>query len=194
MRLISLAAVLALTTVTVQAQDAPRWRFGVTLGAPAKVLEVNSNEVPDSNASQVDIGIGFGLEATRLWWVAPKGAVGIYARASLAKAKGEMGGENWSPGRVIIGEAGARLRRQFSRSIGMILGAGISHWSGPDEMAPFAGMGAILVSGEGGLTLRVAPGFNVDLVANGTRIGADVERSVTAGFVWRFILGVHREK
>jgi hypothetical protein len=194
MRLPVLAAGLAFAASITQAQEFPRWRFGVTLAAPVRVLDVNSNEVPDSNDSHVDLGLGFGLEATRLSWVSPKGAVGIYARASMAKAKAETGGDEWSPAWVIIGEAGARLRRQLARSFGVFVGAGVSHWSGPDDMAPFAGMGSILVGGDAGLTVRVVPGLNVDLLANATRIGADDERAVTSGFVWRFILGVHREK
>ena len=193
MRFPILAAAIALSGLAAQAQDAPRWRFGVTLGAPAKVLEVNSNEVPDSNSSHVDLGIGFGVEATRLWWVSPRGAVGIYARASMAKAKVELGGYDWSPGWAVIGEAGARLRRQISSSFGVFLGGGVSHWSGPDG-APFEGIGAVLVSGEGGVTFRAVPGLNLDLVANGTRLGGDDERSISSGFVWRFMLGVHREK
>src|SRR6185436_2517485 len=101
----------------------------------------------------------------------------------MAHAKGEMGGEDWSPGWAIIGEAGARLRRQLTRSFGAFVGGGVSHWSGPDDMAPFAGMGAILLSGDVGVTVRIASGLNVDLLANTTRIGADDARSTTSGFV-----------
>ena len=63
MRFALLAAAFALSAFPALAQDAGRWRFGVTLAAPARVLEVNSNEVPDSNASHVDLGIGFGVGA-----------------------------------------------------------------------------------------------------------------------------------
>lgn len=185
---------LALSAPVASAQDTPRWRLGLTLSAPTKVLDVNSNEVPDSNSSHVDFGAGFGVEATRLKWVSPKGAVGIYLRASVAKANAETGGESWSPGWAIIGEAGARLRRQLTHAIGFNIGAGLSHWKGPDEVAPFTGMGAVLAHAEAGATVRVKPGFAVDLTANGTRIGSDDERGISSGFVWRFILGVHHEK
>jgi hypothetical protein len=198
MRIALVPAGLALIALTARAQDAPRWRFGITAAGPTRILDVNSNEVPDSNSSHMDLGFGFGLEATRLWWVAPKGgkggAVGVYARASMARAKVEMGGEEFSPGWALIGEAGARLRRQIGGAFGIILGAGVSHWSGPDEAAPFSGLGPVLITGEGGVTVRLGPGFAIDAIANGTRFGSDDERSVSSGFVWRLMLGVHREK
>jgi hypothetical protein len=93
-----------------------------------------------------------------------------------------------------MGEAGARLRRQISRAFGIFGGVGLSHWAGPDDTAPFSSMGAILVTGEGGLTVRVAPSFNIDILANATRIGSDDARGLSSGFVWRLMLGVHREK
>jgi hypothetical protein len=112
----------------------------------------------------------------------------------MSQVKAEAGGEDWSPGWAIIGEAGARLRRQLSGSFGVFVGAGVSHWKGPEDTAPFGGIGALLASGDAGVTFRVAPGLNVDLLANATRIGADDSRALSSGFVWRFTLGVHREK
>jgi hypothetical protein len=112
----------------------------------------------------------------------------------MSKISAEAGGDDWSPGWAIIGEAGARLRRQLRESVGVFVGAGVSHWNGPEETAPFGGLGALLASGDAGVTFRVTRGLNVDVLANATRIGADDERAITSGFVWRFMLGVHREK
>jgi hypothetical protein len=192
--LIPAVSALALCVSAANAQDTPRWRVGVTLISPAKVLDVNSTEVPDSNSSHVDLGVGFGAELSRLWPMSAKGSAGVYARASLAHANAEAGGETWSPGWVVIGEAGARLRRQLSHAFGVNLGAGVAHWAGPDETAPFAGLGAILAQGEAGATLRIAPNLAIDLTANATRLGSDDDAGVSSGFVWRFILGVHHEK
>jgi hypothetical protein len=142
----------------------------------------------------VDLGLAFGVEATRLKWVSPKGAVGIYGRASLASANIEMGGGDWSPGKSIIAEVGARLRRQVSSAIGIVAGAGVAHWTGPENISPFEGLGAVLFTGEAGATVRVAPQFNVDVLANLTRIGSNDERDQGSGFVLRLLLGVHRER
>lgn len=194
MRFIPLFAATVLAASSLQAQDTPRWRFGLTVGAPARLLEVNSNEVPDSNNSHVDLGLAFGLEVTRLKWVSPKGAVGVYARASLASANVTIGGGDFSPGKSIIAEVGARVRRQIRTSVGVIAGAGVSHWTGPEDVSPFEGLGAVLVTGEAGVAVRVAQHLSVDLLSNLTRVGANDQREQNSGFVWRILLGVHREQ
>jgi len=185
----------SLTPHLVAAQSEARWRIGAAVSAPARLLDVTMSTFPDSNDSRVDLGFGYGIEAARLWVPKPGVTLAISGRLTTASVKSHTGGADWSPGRAILADIGGRAERDISRQLGVFIGAQASHWSGPQETAPFSSLGPILLGGEGGVTVRPSQGpWHIDFAANLTRIGADEARNISTGFVWRWMVGVRRDR
>jgi hypothetical protein len=195
MRTPLLVLALLLVAQVAAAQNESHWRVGVLASAPSKVLEVNSLTLPDSNDSRVSLGIGFGAEAGRGWRLSDVSVASLLVRIVTASVTSEVGGGDWSPGRALIADVTGRLERSLNERFSFFGGVGVSHWRGPDGTSPFAGAGAALVSGEAGIGMRPAAGaWRVDLTGNITRFGSDDERNVATGFVWRWMLGVYRDR
>ena len=97
------------------------------------------------------------------------------------------------PGALTVLDIGGQVERGISDRMALFGGAGVSHWSGPDNLAPFTGAGALLLGVNGGLAVRPGEGlWRIDFGANLTRFGADDSRGVATGFVWRFSMGLRR--
>ena len=192
LRLLIPACVLASNIAVAQHQS--QWRFGVSLAAPTRMLDVNSLTAPDSSNGRVSLGVGVGAEAARAWELKPHVTGVVFARATTAQVHGQEAGVDWSPGRAWIVEAGARVERDVSDRASLFGGAGLSHWAGPVNTAPFAGAGAVLLGIEGGVSARTGDGpWHVDLTASLTRFGADQARGIPTGFVWRWMIGVRHD-
>jgi hypothetical protein len=182
---------LALGPAAAAAQSG--WRVGLVASAATTVLEVNELAVPDSNRGQVRLGVAYGAEASRWWVVAPKVNISGFARLMTAQVDASSAAGSWSPGRAFVADAGGRVEREVGPGASLFAGAGVSHWNGPDRTAPFAGAATLMLLSEAGVTLH--PGdrrTRIDVTASLTRFGADEDRAVVTGFVWRFLVGVRR--
>jgi hypothetical protein len=194
MRFRLLIAACALAPGLAAGQRATQWRFGATASAPTRLLNVDDITFPDSNTSRVNLGVGFGAEAARAWSMRPRAFASVFVRLTTASVQSNTGGTSWSPGRAFIAELGGRVQREISDRMGLFAGAAGAHWSGPKETAPFSGIGSLLLSTEGGLTVRPATGtWHFDFTANLTRFGSDEPRGISTGFVLRLMMGLRRD-
>jgi hypothetical protein len=176
-----------------EGQTGSNWRFGVFVTAPSHVLDVNSPAPPDSIDTKVGLGIGFGAELARAWHVKPTVSLSLRGAVTSASVKEDIAGGDFSPGRALLIDAGGRAERQTGARSAIFGGAFVSHWMGPDNVAPFEGIGAIQLGTEAGFSLRPGEGSTrIDISASLTRIGGDDARGIATGFVWRFSLGVRR--
>ena len=195
LRLLAPACVAALVLLprVLTAQTEPRWRFGASVTAPTRILAVSTLTVADSNGSHVDVGIGISANASRAWPLRSGAVVSVHGRLTTAAVQTSSGGGKWSPGRAFIADASGRIERQTSPRTILFGGAGLSHWSGPNDTEPFTTAGPVLLFVEAGLSARPGEGpFYADFSASLTRFGPDDARDIASGYVWRFTVGVHR--
>lgn len=196
MRALALAAVF-LVPIVLSGQS-PRtggWRFGLEAGAPTRLLALNERTFPDSNDGHTDLGIGFAVSAERYWRLRDdRGRWALIARATSAPVKGSLGGATFDAGRALVLDLGVRLAREVRERSEVLGGVGISHWSGPEETAPFTGLGSALFFAETGYSYQFTnQPWRVSANVNMTRFGGDETRAVKTGVVWRAMLGVSRD-
>jgi hypothetical protein len=183
------SAILALGASLVSAaaavaQSSASWRVGAALSAPGDVL--------DAGTGKIGLGVGLAGEIARVWPVRPNLSTTVNARVAAAGVKGEQGGLDWDAGRALILDLTIRAERSIRTHGGVFGGVGVSHWSGPDNTAPFAGAASVLMATEAGALWRINESFQAVLTTNLTLVGADDERQVASGTVWRLYLGVQR--
>jgi hypothetical protein len=167
------------------AQAEPGLRAGAVLSAPSRVL----------NAGPGHVKFGFGVGAEAVWTrpFSPVASAVYHLRIVSASVQGEQAGNSWSPGRALVVDATVRLERSTSDRFTVFIGPGVSHWRGPDDTVPFAGVGGVLLGAEAGFTWRPTEStWRVVQATRWTRISADEERGVLSGFTFRWLLGVDR--
>jgi hypothetical protein len=190
MRLFPSAVLILVATVATApgavafGQTASSWRFGGAISAPGDIL--------DAGTGKISLGLGFAGEAARVWPVRANLATTLVARIATAGVKGEQGGLEWDAGRAVILDVFLRAERAIRTRGGVFGGVGVAHWSGPENTAPFAGAGAVLMATEAGVSWRINESLQAVLTTNLTLIGADDTRQVASGTVWRMYLGVQR--
>lgn len=168
-----------------QAERRP-WRFGFQLNAPARVLK--------SGPSTITLGIGEGLEVARVLGTRERLRGVALVRINSAPVNGEGGGGSWTAGRAFIIDLSVRAERAVSTRIDLFGGAGISHWSGPGDTAPFAGAAGILYAAELGGSASIGSGpWRGSATVHITQFGPDDERQMQSGAVFRALIGVHRD-
>jgi hypothetical protein len=189
-----LVLVVAAPLAAQSGPQAPGWRFGIDVAAPARVLEVNETAFPDSNDGRVTLGFGVGLTVQRLWaFRNPRARWGLSARLGTASVESAQAGTSFGAGRAFLFDAALRAEHDIGPRSALFAAAGVSHWSGPSEVSPFTEMGAILLSGEAGWHLQVSGPWRVAASAGLTRIGGAESQDIATGFVWRFFGGVTRD-
>ena len=167
------------------AQRESHWRASVALSAPGRVL--------DAGPGTIGLGVGGAVEAAWVRRLANGADVAYLVRAASAAVRGEQAESEWKPGRATMLDATIRLERAWPRGIGLFGGPGISHWRGPDDTVPFAGIESVLLGAEGGATWRpTARDWQLTFTSRMTRVGPDDDRAVTSGFVFRWLVGVQR--
>lgn len=200
MRPLLLATLLAtVAPPSLLAAQAPRtgsWRIGVEAHIPSKLLEVNEVAFPDSNDGEIKVGIGYALVAERFWRLKDARARwGVVARVASAPVEGTLGGVNYKPGRALVLDVGLRVAREIQATSELFGGAGISHWSGPDDVAPFSSGGSVRFAAEGGWTYRLEDSspWRLSASIHITRFPQDDARLVATGIVWRAFVGITRD-
>ena len=196
MRPLLIAALLTPAVLAGQTSRTASWRFGVEGHLRAKLLEVNEVAFPDSNDGRIGVGIGYAIVAERFWRMKdPRGRWGVVARLTSAPVNGTLAGTDYEPGRAFVVDAGLRVAREFQQTSELFVGAGVSHWSGPDNTAPFSSAGAVLPAVEGGWThqLSSASPWRVSASVHVTRFPQDDARLLATGIVWRGFLGITRD-
>ncbi|HKS07138.1 MAG TPA: hypothetical protein VJR92_12580 [Gemmatimonadaceae bacterium] len=196
MRPLLLAAIALPSLLAAQAPRPGSWRFGIEAHIPSKLLEVNEVAFPDSNDGQIKVGIGYAAVAERFWRMKdPKARWGVVARVASAPVEGTLAGTTYKPGRALVIDAGLRVAREIQTTSEVFVGAGVSHWSGPDNTSPFSSGGSIRLAAEGGWTYRlssVSP-WRVSASAHITRFPQDDARLLATGIVWRAFAGITRD-
>jgi hypothetical protein len=184
-RLLCSVLIVAVLPAMAGAQRTAHWRASIAMSAPGRVL--------DAGPGTIGFGLGGALEAAWVQRLANGADVAYLVRAASAAVKGEQAGSEWEPGRATMLDAAIRIERVWQRGIGLFAGPGISHWRGPDDTVPFAGIGGVLLGAEAGALWRpTARDWQLTLTSRMTRIGPDDERAVSSGFVFRWLVGVQR--
>lgn len=186
-QLVLLLLVSAVAPGSVLAQDGAGLRVGAVVTAPGRVL--------NAGPGRVALGLGFGLEGAWVHRTAGGLTLAYVGRIVTAAVEGKQAGNTWEPGRAVLLDIAARVESNVGPDATLFVGPGISHWSGPDDTAPFADIGGALVGAEAGIAWRVGPpGWRVALTSRMTRIGPDESREMQSGFTFRWLLGVERAR
>jgi hypothetical protein len=196
MRFLLLAAIALPSMLTGQPARTGSWRFGIEAHIPSKLLEVNEVAFPDSNDGQIKVGIGYAAVVERVWRLKdPSARWGVVARVASAPVEGTLGGTSYKPGRALVLDVGLRVAREIQATSELFGGAGISHWSGPDDTAPFSSGGSVRLAAEGGWTYRLEASspWRLSASIHITRFPQDDARLVAAGIVWRAFVGITRD-
>lgn len=191
-----LATVAPTSLLSAQTPRTGSWRIGIEAHIPSKLLEVNEVAFPDSNDGQIKVGLGYAVVAERFWRLKdPRARWGVVARVASAPVEGTLGGANYKPGRALVLDVGLRVAREIQATSELFGGAGISHWSGPDDTAPFSSVGAALLAAEGGWTYQLDANspWRVSASVHITRFPQDDARLLATGIVWRAFLGITRD-
>lgn len=182
-----------------RAQAAHPWRVGVSLTAPTPLVKSGEGaadslgRVVPASSGKANLGIGVAIEASRVWPVNPDVHAELLGRLQAAPISASEGGTKWNPGHALIYDLTVRLDRDVRKDREIYGGIGLSHWSGPSGMAPFAGASSMLLAFEAGGAVRQHDGpWSATLGAHVTRFGVNDTQAMQSGYVFRFLAGVRR--
>jgi len=177
------AALAAPRPALAQATDQP-WRVGVVLILPTQVLDTPDGEVTTA--------LGFGLESSRRWRLDTDLHPFLRARLARMATSARRGPNRWDPGAFTMFDVIGGVQHPINPLLAAHAAIGLGLWTGPDDGAPFASLGAIRPLAEAGLDVFPTERLRVRLGFSGTTIPADPARAQSAGYLWRTLVGVAR--